>query len=57
MLIERLAYRSRAPVKLSESLRMIGALWLHCARCLARRIAGSISRRNEQSLSIPCPGV
>jgi hypothetical protein len=55
MVIKRLAYRSRAPVKLSESLRIqtIGAPWLHCARCLARQIAGTISCRNEQSLLTP----
>jgi hypothetical protein len=59
MVIKRRAYRSRAPVKLSESLRIqaIGAPWLHCARCLARQIAGAISRRNEQPLLIPCAGV
>src|SRR5580704_10100753 len=59
MVIKRLAYRFRAPVKLSESLRIqaIGVPRLHRARCLARQIAAAISRRNEQSLSIPCAGV
>jgi hypothetical protein len=59
MMFKSLAYRSRTPVKLSESLRMqaIDAPWLHCARCLAGQIAGAISHRNEQSLVIPCAGV
>jgi hypothetical protein len=59
MVIKRLAYRFRAPVKLSESLRIraIGAPRLDCARCLARQIAAAISRRNEPSLSIPRAGV
>jgi len=59
MVIKRLAYRSRAPVKLSESLRIqaIGAPRLHCARCPARQVAAAISRRNERSLLISCAGV
>jgi hypothetical protein len=49
MVIKRLAYRSRAPVKLSESLRIqaIGAPWPHCARCLAHQIAGAIQELAE----------